>query len=161
MTATSGDLDPERAARVVLSRVGEPGDPRLTGLVAELGAETVLTGLREQSAHGGLHDSLAARLRQAGLPPRGELVAAMLDQKSVWDRMVERYAPNRHVADRILDNRFYQGISDSFVGSHEYAALEALYELHEEGEYDCVVVDTPPSRSALVEQALRLYLRAD
>ena len=91
----------------------------------------------------------AARLREAGLPLRGELVAAMLDQKSVWDRMVERYAPNRHVAARILDNRFYQGISDAFVGSHEYAALEALFELHEEGEYDCLVVDTPPSRSAL------------
>lgn len=91
----------------------------------------------------------ASRLRQAGLPLRGELVAAMLDQKSVWDRMVERYAPNRHVAERILDNRFYQGISDSFVGSHEYAAMEALYELHEEGEYDCLIVDTPPSRSAI------------
>jgi len=91
----------------------------------------------------------ASRLRQAGLPLRGELVAAMLDQKSVWDRMVERYAPNRRVARRILENRFYQGISDAFVGSHEYAAMEALYELHEEGEYDCLVVDTPPSRTAL------------
>ncbi len=91
----------------------------------------------------------AARLREAGLPLRGELVAAMLDQKSVWDRMVERHAPNRQVARRILSNRFYQGISDAFVGSHEYAAMEALYELHEEREYDCLVIDTPPSRSAL------------
>ena len=91
----------------------------------------------------------AARLREAGLPLRGELVAAMLDQKSVWDRMVERHAPNRQVARRILNNRFYQGISDAFVGSHEYAAMEALYELHEASEYDCLVVDTPPSRSAL------------
>lgn len=91
----------------------------------------------------------AARLREAGLPLRGELVAAMLDQKSVWDRMVERHAPNRQVARRILSNRFYQGISDAFAGSHEYAAMEALYELHEEREYDCLVIDTPPSRSAL------------
>jgi anion-transporting ArsA/GET3 family ATPase len=89
------------------------------------------------------------RLREAGLPLRGQLVAATLDQKSVWDRMVERYSPSRQVARRILQNRFYQGISDAFAGSHEYAALEALYELHEEGEYDCLVVDTPPSRSAL------------
>jgi DNA processing protein len=58
-------LDPERAARVVLSRVGEPGDPRLTGLVAELGAEAVLAGLLEQVAAGGLKDDLAARLREA------------------------------------------------------------------------------------------------
>src|SRR5258708_18018103 len=73
----------------------------------------------------------------------------MLDMKSTWDRMVERYAPNPQAAQRILRNRFYQGISDAFVGSHEYMAMEALYELHSEGEYDCVVVDTPPSRSAI------------
>ena len=91
----------------------------------------------------------ASRLRDAGLVLRGRLVAAMLDQKSVWDRMVERYSPSRQVARRILQNRFYQGISDAFAGSHEYAAMEALYELHEEGEYDCLIVDTPPSRSAL------------
>jgi DNA processing protein len=50
---------------VVLSRIGEPGDPRLTGLVAELGAEAVLEGLREQSAGGELGENLAARLAQA------------------------------------------------------------------------------------------------
>ena len=58
-------LDPDRAARVVLSRVGEPGDPRLTGLVTELGAETVLEELQRQGARGGLRDDLAARLVQA------------------------------------------------------------------------------------------------
>jgi DNA processing protein len=58
-------VDPERAARVVLSRVGEPGDPRLTSLVAELGAETVLAGLREQGESGELKDDLAARLAGA------------------------------------------------------------------------------------------------
>jgi anion-transporting ArsA/GET3 family ATPase len=90
-----------------------------------------------------------SRLRQAGLPARGEVVAAMLDMKSAWDRLIERYAPDRRTAQRILSNRFYQRISDAFVGSQEYAAMEALYELHEAGEYDCLVVDTPPSRNAL------------
>lgn len=71
MTLTSRTLDPERAARVVLSRVGEPGDPRLTGLVAELGAEAVLTGLQEQSAGGGLREDLVARL--AGVDVDAEL----------------------------------------------------------------------------------------
>ncbi len=89
------------------------------------------------------------RLRRAGLPARGEVVAAMLDMKSEWDHMIERYAPDRRSAERILQNRFYQRISDAFIGSHEYAAMEALYELYEQGEYDCVVIDTPPSRSAL------------
>jgi anion-transporting ArsA/GET3 family ATPase len=90
-----------------------------------------------------------ARLRRAGLPARGELVAAMIDMKSAWDRVIERYAPDRRTAQRILANRFYQRISDAFIGSQEYAAMETLYELHEAGEYDCLVVDTPPSRNAL------------
>src|SRR5437879_980632 len=72
----------------------------------------------------------AERLRRAGLRPRGELVAAMLDMKSTWDRMIERYAPNRDSAQRILDNPFYKGISTTFVGSQDYMAMEELYELH-------------------------------
>jgi len=89
------------------------------------------------------------QLHGAGLPAKGEVVAAMLDTKSAWDRLIERFAPNRRTADRILQNRFYQRISDAFIGSHEYAAMDALYELHQGGEYDVVVVDTPPSRNAL------------
>ena len=90
-----------------------------------------------------------ARLRRAGIEMEGELVAAMLDMKSTFDRMVTKLAPNRRDAQRILENRFYQGISDSFVGSHEYMAMEALYELHQAGEYDTLIIDTPPSRNAL------------
>jgi len=90
-----------------------------------------------------------ARLRQAGVDVRGEMWAAMLDPKSAWDAVVERYAPDRDTARKIQANRFYRTISDSFAGSQEYIAMEALYELHRGGEYDCVVVDTPPSRNAL------------
>ncbi len=90
-----------------------------------------------------------ARLRKAGVELNGEMFAAMLDMKSTFDRMVARMAPTRRDAQRILENRFYQGISDSFIGSHEYMAMEALYELHEAGEYDTVIIDTPPSRNAL------------
>jgi anion-transporting ArsA/GET3 family ATPase len=90
-----------------------------------------------------------SRLRRAGLQPHGQLVVAMLDMKSTWDRLVERLAPTRQIRDRILANRFYQGISTTFVGSQAYMAMEALYEFHVSGEYDCIVVDTPPSRDAL------------
>src|SRR6202035_236958 len=90
-----------------------------------------------------------ARLRRAGISVTGDLEAAMLDMKQAWDRMIERYSPDRATAQRILRNPLYQRITDSFVGSHEYAAIEALYELHDAGEYDCIVVDTPPSRNAL------------
>jgi len=72
--SAAGSLDPERAARVVLSRVGEPGEPRLTGLVTELGAEAVLASLRDQGANGELNDDLAARL--ADVDPRAELERA-------------------------------------------------------------------------------------
>jgi DNA processing protein len=74
MTRTRPSVDPERAARVVLSRVGEPGELRLTGLVAELGAEAVLASLREQGAHGELTDDLAARLQE--VDPVAELERA-------------------------------------------------------------------------------------
>jgi anion-transporting ArsA/GET3 family ATPase len=90
-----------------------------------------------------------ARLRKAGISISGDLEAAMLDMKQAWDRMIERYSPDRATTQRILRNPLYQRITDSFVGSHEYAAIEALYELHDAGEYDCIVVDTPPSRNAL------------
>ena len=92
-----------------------------------------------------------ARMRRAGIEPGGggELWAAMLDARSVWADVVERYAPDRATAKAIKANRFYRGISDAFVGSQEYIAMEALYELHHAGEYDVIVIDTPPSRNAL------------
>jgi len=74
MTSSTRRLDPDRAARVTLSRVGEPGDPRLTGLVAELGALTVLAALREQGARGQLRDDHAARLER--VDPGAELERA-------------------------------------------------------------------------------------
>jgi anion-transporting ArsA/GET3 family ATPase len=87
---------------------------------------------------------------RAGLPePRGELWAAMLDTKQSWDNLVRRHAPDRQTAARILENPLYQNISSRFVQSHEYIAMERLYELHVEGNYDLIVVDTPPSRNAL------------
>jgi anion-transporting ArsA/GET3 family ATPase len=81
--------------------------------------------------------------------PQGELWAAMLDTKQSWDALVRRYAPDAHSAARILANPLYRNITGRFAGSHEYIAMERLYEIHAEGRYDLVVVDTPPSRDAL------------
>jgi len=85
----------------------------------------------------------------AGAPPRGELWAAMLDTKSSWDDLVARHAPDKRTAKRILDNALYENITGRFVQSHQYIAVERLYELHGEGNYDLILVDTPPSRDAL------------
>jgi anion-transporting ArsA/GET3 family ATPase len=87
---------------------------------------------------------------RAGLAePRGELWAAMLDTKQSWDNLVRRHAPDADTVARILENPLYQNISSRFVQSHEYIAMERLYELHSEGNYDLIVVDTPPTRNAL------------
>jgi anion-transporting ArsA/GET3 family ATPase len=85
----------------------------------------------------------------AGHPARGELWAAMLDTKQSWDDLVRAHAPDRRTARRILDNKLYENISGRFVQSHEYIAMERLYDLHNGGTYDLIVVDTPPTRNAL------------
>jgi len=81
--------------------------------------------------------------------PQGMLSAMMLDQKGAWDQLVEHHAPNQEVRDRILSNRFYQHLSQSFAGSQEYMAIEQLCSLYDSGGYDLIVVDTPPTRHAL------------
>jgi anion-transporting ArsA/GET3 family ATPase len=86
---------------------------------------------------------------EAGVKPRGELWAAMLDTKQSWDALVMRHAPDDRTAQAILDNKLYDNITGRFVQSHEYIAMERLYELHCEGTYDLIVVDTPPTRNAL------------
>jgi anion-transporting ArsA/GET3 family ATPase len=84
-----------------------------------------------------------------GLKPRGSLTALLVDQQSAWDAAVARYAPTPEIAQRILENRFYQGLSRTFAGSHEYMALDTLATLVQREAYDLIVVDTPPTRQAL------------
>ncbi|MDQ6909407.1 MAG: ArsA family ATPase, partial [Actinomycetota bacterium] len=89
-------------------------------------------------------------LKRAGIENRrGELWAAMLDTKQSWDDLVHRHAPDARTAQRILENPLYQNVSGRFVQSHEYIAMERLYDLHRSGKYDLIVVDTPPTRNAL------------
>lgn len=79
----------------------------------------------------------------------GELWVAMLDTKAGWDDLVRRHAPSDDVARRLLANPLYTNITGRFVNSHDYIAMEQLHALHESGDYDLVVIDTPPSRRAL------------
>jgi anion-transporting ArsA/GET3 family ATPase len=85
----------------------------------------------------------------AAARPRGELWAAMLDTKQSWDDLIRRHAPDAETREQILANPLYQNISGRFVQSHDYIAMERLYEIHSEGKYDLIVVDTPPTRNAL------------
>jgi anion-transporting ArsA/GET3 family ATPase len=79
----------------------------------------------------------------------GTLFALMLDTKSTFDRVIARYAGDPEQAARILDNRFYRNVSGALGGTQEYMAMEKLHELHADGNFDFIVVDTPPTRHAL------------
>ena len=79
----------------------------------------------------------------------GELWAMMLDAKRTFDDLVESHAPDAETRDAVLGNRIYKEISNAVAGSQEYMAMEKLHELHEEGRYDLLVLDTPPTRNAL------------
>lgn len=82
-------------------------------------------------------------------PPNGQLSALMLDTKSTFDRLVAKYAGGEEQARGIIENRFYRNVSSALSGTQEYMAMEKLHELHDEGGYDLIVVDTPPTRNAL------------
>jgi anion-transporting ArsA/GET3 family ATPase len=81
--------------------------------------------------------------------PRGELWAAMLDTKRSWDELVRAHAPDAATRDAILANSLYDNITSRFVQSHDYIAMERLYEIHASGRYDLIIVDTPPTRNAI------------
>jgi anion-transporting ArsA/GET3 family ATPase len=89
------------------------------------------------------------RLAASGVPMPGELWAMMLDVKRTFDELVALLAPDRRTADRIMANRVYQQLSSAVAGSQEYTAMAKLFELEHTGAYDVIVLDTPPSRSAV------------
>jgi anion-transporting ArsA/GET3 family ATPase len=73
----------------------------------------------------------------------------MLDTAATFDAVVRRNAADARQAERILANTFYRNISGALSGTQEYMAAETLHQLHGDGRFDLVVVDTPPSRNAL------------
>src|SRR5690606_16929233 len=120
---------PERGRRVVVL----PNDPARR-IAQSMGIDSLDNPPRQVK---GIDDS-------AG----GELHAMMLDMKRTFDEIVEAHAdPERAAA--ILGNPFYQSLSAGFAGTQEYMAMEKLGQLRSRDEWDLIIVDTPPSRSAL------------
>jgi anion-transporting ArsA/GET3 family ATPase len=100
-----------------------------------------------------LADSLGIKLKgnepeEVYISGKGRMSALMLDSKKTFDGMIARVVKDAEARERILNNRYYQYISTLVTGSHEYMAMEKLYEIDEEGKFDIVVLDTPPSRNA-------------
>lgn len=89
------------------------------------------------------------QLTRLGVPAHGNLSAVMLDMKRTFDDLVTRFAESPQVRERVLRNPIYQHASDALSGSVEYSAMEKVFELHESGLYDLIVVDTPPAQHAL------------
>ncbi len=89
------------------------------------------------------------RLATAGLEVTGELWAMMLDPKRTFDELIERIAPDAERAEEIKANRVYSELSSAVSGSQEFTAIAKLYDLDRDGDFDLLVLDTPPSRNAL------------
>jgi anion-transporting ArsA/GET3 family ATPase len=89
------------------------------------------------------------RFAAHGVEMRGELWALMLDAKRTFDELIEHLAPDRRTRDEVLGNRIYQQLSNAVAGSQEFTAIAKLYDLDARGDFDLIVLDTPPSRNAL------------
>ena len=156
--ATTPPTLAERVARrrtIVCCGSGGVGKTTLAAVVALEGART---GRRTVVVTIDPAKRLADALGLVGLtdtPSRidgdwpGELWATMLDTKSTFDALVMKHASSPQQGERILANTFYRNISGALSGTQEYMAMEKLYELHEETDFELVVVDTPPTRHAL------------
>jgi anion-transporting ArsA/GET3 family ATPase len=112
------------------------------------------------------------RFAPHGVEITGELWALMLDSKRTFDSLIERLAPDERTRDEVFANRIYQQVSGAVAGSQEFTAIAKLYELDQDGDFDLLVLDTPPSRNALdfldaparlaqffTGRAIRLFIR--
>jgi len=90
-----------------------------------------------------------SRFTGHGVEMRGELWALMLDAKRTFDELIEHLAPDARTRDEVLSNRIYKQLSNAVAGSQEFTAIAKLYDLDARGDFDLLVLDTPPSRNAL------------
>ncbi|WP_333778800.1 ArsA family ATPase [Streptomyces sp. IBSBF 3136] len=153
------DVDPlldDPATRIVVccgsGGVGKTTTAAALGLrAAERGRKVVVLTIdpaRRLAQSMGIDSLDNVPRRVKGTEGDGELHAMMLDMKRTFDEVVEGHAdPDRAAA--ILSNPFYQSLSAGFAGTQEYMAMEKLGQLRARDEWDLIVVDTPPSRSAL------------
>jgi len=93
-------------------------------------------------------DGLSVEPRRIAVDSVAHFDALALDTKHTFDTLIERFAPNATVANRILTNRLYQELSNELAGSAEYMAMEKLHELLHHDHYQLLIVDTPPSTHA-------------
>jgi anion-transporting ArsA/GET3 family ATPase len=148
----------DRATRIVVccgaGGVGKTTTAAAIGLrAAERGRHVVVLTIdpaRRLAQSMGLTelDNVPRQVNGIGAADGGELHAMMLDMKRTFDEIVRAHSTAER-AEQIFANPFYQSMSSSFSGTQEYMAMEKLGQLRGRDEWDLIVVDTPPSRSAL------------
>ncbi|MEV7554196.1 ArsA family ATPase [Amycolatopsis sp. NPDC089917] len=137
----SGGVGKTTTAAALALRAAERGRQTVVLTIDPARRLAQALGLRELGNH-------PKQVQVEGFEPKGELWAMMLDMRRTFDDMVRVHAgPER--AEQLLQNPFYQTISTSFSGTQEYMAMEKLGQLAATDEWDLIIVDTPPSRSAL------------
>ncbi len=137
----SGGVGKTTTAAAIAVRAAERGRRTVVLTIDPARRLAQSLGLREL-------DNSPREVKTEGFEPKGELHAMMLDMRRTFDDMVLAHA-GRDRAEAILANPFYQTVSSSFSGTQEYMAMEKLGQLVADGGWDLIVVDTPPSRSAL------------
>lgn len=108
-----------------------------------------LAGALGLAAFGAQAADVTPALHASGDRLTGELHAMMLDVQNTFDRLVERYTFVGEHRDAILANPMYRNIVTRLTGSQEYASMQRLYDIVNEGEYDRIILDTPPASHAL------------
>jgi len=149
-------LGPFAQRLVVVVGAGGVGKTTLAaalGVVSARGGDNTLVmtfdpSLRLKDALGVGEEARHRAVRVAG-GTRGRLDVALLDARDTFDRLINRYAPDKAAAERIFANRFYRDLAGGLSGILEYMAVERLFEVNAEGRYDRIILDTPPTRQAL------------
>lgn len=90
---------------------------------------------------------LTAKVREKYPEIKGSLAAIVPDTRKTFEKFVRELAPNAALAEKVFQNPIFQIFAKEFSGTNEYMALEKLYSLHEQGIFDCIILDTPPSRN--------------
>lgn len=149
-------MDPRDYPLVIVVGSGGVGKTTLSAALglasAAAGRDTLVMtfdpSLRLKDALG-VTAAAAEQETEVPLGAAGRLSASLLDARATFDRLIERYAPDRESRERILRNRFYDNLSGSLAGVLEYMASERLFEVAREGSHERIVLDTPPTRQAL------------
>ncbi len=140
--------------------VGGPGGVGKTTLAASIGIGLAEAGFRtvvltvdpaRRLAQALGLTGFSAELQLVPLPAgtKGTLHASMLDAQRYFDRIISRFARDEAQKRKILANPIYRTMVDSLGGTHEYAAMERLFEFSDDPRFDRIVVDTPPTQNAL------------